>query len=332
MNKSPLVSTFALVLALAAPFSLAAQERGVQQFDPQLTTRVDLLRQELRAQGKDFEVGVNPAMQYSLEQLCGLRPELRQYDFAARAQGGHLNFEVEDLTATAYPATFIGWFSPVKDQGQCGSCWAFATIGNLEGAALKKQGAPQGRVSASGSIIPSGLVTSLSEQQVLSCNPDGYGCQGGWYSYDMLMPSNLNRGAGYYKGAVPAAAFPYVSNRVACSFSAQTSYTPVTQWGYVGNGYTVPSVTAIKAAITKWGSVSVGVYADRAFQAYRSGVFTGTDNRSQPNHAVLLVGWDDAKGAWLLKNSWSSQWGINGFMWIKYGVNSVGTAPAWVMN
>jgi cathepsin K len=45
---------------------------------------------------------------------------------------------------------------------------------------------------------------------------------------------------------------------------------------------------------------------------------------------VLLVGWDDAKGAWLLKNSWSSQWGINGFMWIKYGVNSVGTSPAWV--
>jgi len=44
------------------------------------------------------------------------------------------------------------------------------------------------------------------------------------------------------------------------------------------------------------------------------------------------VGWDDAKGAWLLKNSWSATWGINGFMWIQYGVNAVGTSPAWVLD
>ena len=321
-----------LALAILASSLLTAQEARVQTFDTQLATRVERLRADLRRQGLTYQVGVNPAMQYSLDQLCGLKPELRQLDYQIHAQGGALNPEQEDLTSVVYPAKYTGWFSTVKDQGQCGSCWAFSTIGNLEGAALKKHGAPRGRVNANGSITPSGDITILSEQQVLSCNPFGYDCNGGWYSFDMLNPANANQGSGYYNGAVPASAFNYVAQRVACSFSERTSYTPVSQWGYVGNGNGIPSVYAIKAAIYKWGSVSAGVYADDNFQAYTGGVFTGTAGSQSPNHAILLVGWDDAKGAWLLKNSWSTGWGIDGFMWIRYGTNSVGTSPAWVLD
>jgi hypothetical protein len=331
MNKSPLFSSLALALALGTSALLAASEPGIQGFAPQVVSQVEALRARLQAEGRTFQVGVNPALQYDLETLCGLKPEYRQQDFQAHAEGGCLNQEMEDLTAPVYPGSFTGWFSTVKDQGQCGSCWAFATIGNLEGATLKKHGAPQGRVNPDGSITPSGDITILSEQQVLSCNPDGYGCQGGWFSYDMLMPTKASQGSGYYRGAVPASVFPYVAQRVACTFDTNTTYTPVSQWGYVGNGYGIPSTYAIKAAIYKWGSVSAGVYADQAFQAYRSGVFTGHAG-GQINHAILLVGWDDAKGAWLLKNSWTSGWGVNGFMWIKYGANSVGTSPAWVLD
>ena len=329
MNKSPLITIFALSLGLGTVL-LAAP--GAKQFDPQLTTQVERMRAELQAKGQGYEVDVNPAMQYSLEQLCGLKPELRPFDYQAHAEGGYLNNETEDLAAVVLPSKYIGWFSTVKDQGQCGSCWAFATIGNLEGAALRKHGAPRGRVNADGSIATSGDLTILSEQQLLSCNPEGYSCNGGWYAFDMLMPANVTQGSGYYKGAIPANAFPYVAQQVACSFATNTSYTPVSQWGYVGSGNGIPSVAAIKAAIYKWGCVTAGVYADSYFQAYRRGVFTGSDNSSQPDHAILLVGWDDSKGAWLLKNSWSSQWGINGFMWIKYGVNSVGTSPAWALD
>ena len=329
MNKSPLVTRIALSFGLGTVL-LAAP--GAQQFDPQLATQIDQMRAELKAKGQGYEVDVNPAMQYSLDRLCGLRPELRPFDYQAHAEGGYLNSETEDLATLVLPARYIGWFSSVKDQGQCGSCWAFATIGNLEGAALRKHGAPRGRVNADGSITTSGDLTILSEQQLLSCNPEGYSCDGGWYAFDMLMPANAGQGGGYYKGAIPARAFPYVAQRVACSFSLNTSYTPVSAWGYVGSGNGVPSVTAIKAAIYKYGCVTAGVYADSYFQAYRRGVFTGSDNYSQPDHAILLVGWDDAKGAWLLKNSWSSQWGTNGFMWIKYGVNSVGTSPAWALD
>ena len=332
MKKSPLATTFACILAFGAMPFLAAADPGPRQFEAQLTTRVEAMRTELQKQGKTFQVGVNPAMQYSLDQICGLKPELRQFDYSAHAEGGYLNNERQAEASIVYPAKYVGWFSSVKDQGQCGSCWAFSTIASLEGAALKKHGYPQGKVNANGSITTSGDITILSEQQVLSCNPFGYDCNGGWFSFDMFNPANLDKGTGYYKGAIPAADFGYVAQAVACSFYTSTTYTPVSQWGYVGSGNGIPSVYAIKAAIYKWGGVSAGVYADAYFQAYTGGVFTATDNTSPCDHAIVLVGWDDTKGAWLLKNSWSSQWGINGFMWIKYGANSVGTTPAWVLD
>jgi len=320
-----------LALLAAGPLAMAAQ--GPAGYAPEVAQRAARLGAEVAAQHLGFTVGANPAMQYRLEQLCGTRLELRQPDWQARAEGGYLNFEAaEPESSVVYPARYTGWFSSVKDQGQCGSCWDFSTIATLEAAALKKHGYPQGRVNADGSITTSGDITILSEQQTLSCNPFGYDCNGGWFAFDMFNPANVDKGTGYYKGAIPAKDFGYVAQAVACSFNPATTYTPVSQWGYVGNGQGIPSVYAIKRAIYKWGSVSAGVYADDYFQAYTGGVFTATDNTSAVDHAILLVGWDDAKGAWLLKNSWSSQWGINGFMWIAYGANQVGTTPAWVLD
>jgi hypothetical protein len=330
--KTPSLSfRLPLLLALAAGTALIGTElfaSGPRAFDPELTQKIDQLRTQIQAQGGQFQVGVNPAMQYDRERLCGTRSELMPVEFLSHEPGGFENYEIQE-TATALPASFVGIFSRVKDQGQCGSCWAFSTIGSLEGAALKQKGAANGTVNADGSITVSGDAPALSEEQVLSCNPWGWGCNGGYFAFDMLMPSKAGP-QGYYKGAVPAASFPYVGDTVACSIGRNPSYTPVVKWGYVGGSSAVPSVAAIKSAIYTHGGVSACVYADDYFQAYTGGVFTDRTYYNTINHAIMLVGWDDAKGAWLLKNSWGPSWGVDGFMWIKYGTCEVGLGACWV--
>ncbi len=217
---------------------------------------------------------------------------------------------------SSYNWCTLGGCTSVKNQGNCGSCWAFGTVGPLE-SEIK---------------IHAGLEKNLSEQYLVSCNTNGWSCSGGWWAHDYhqwkIPPGEPNAGAVY------EADFLYQAANVPCNPPHLLHQEKITSWSYVGSQYGVPSVATIKQAIYDRGPVAVAVCVGRAFQIYTGGVFQTNETCSGSiNHAVVLVGWDDNQGSgvWYLRNSWGSGWGEGGYMRIGYGVSNVGYAANYVV-
>ncbi len=285
-----------LLLVLCIVFVIAASATA------QLTNEdIEALRERAIEEGWTFEVGENEATQYSLDQLCGLIvPD--NWQETARFM---------DITPTRdLPASF-DWrdqdgCTPVRNQGGCGSCWAFSTVGALE-CNIK---------------IRDGVSEDLSEQYLVSCNSNGWGCDGGWLAHDYFeWKSDACGGV----GAVLEADFPYVAYDLPCGCPYNHPYT-IESWAFIGPQWGTPSVGAMKQAIMDYGPISICVSVNSAFQAYGGGVFGGCNN-GDINHAVVLVGWDDAQGSdgvWFLRNSWSDGWGEGGYMRIPYECSYVG--------
>jgi cathepsin L len=209
-------------------------------------------------------------------------------------------------TAAAFNWQTVGKVTPVKDQRSCGSCWVFGTAAAFE----------------SSWAIRNNQLIDVSEQDILSCSKtisgNGNGdCGGGWMEW--VAKYLLVQGTG------TEASKPYTAANGTCTPIARPYF--ASSWGFVA-GTGQPTVAQLKAALCAHGVLSVGVNATAHFQAYTGGVF----NEAAPglNHCVALVGWDDSKGAWLIKNSWNTGWGMSGYMWIKYGSNSIGSHAVWV--
>lgn len=200
--------------------------------------------------------------------------------------------------------------TPVKDQGQCGACWAFACAG----------------VAESFVKIYYGQELDLSESQIMQCNPWGSGCDGGWAdaAYRVLRDY----------GGVLEPCLPYDGGAHQNDPCNQTSYLPfakITGWRYIAN-----DVGQIKTALLA-GPVASTVDGD-GLEYYGGGCYEG--GTEYTNHMVMIVGWDDrmcgGQGAWICKNSWGPDFGLSGYFYIKYGAAGIGsgcsqidyTAPA----
>jgi len=266
--------------------------------------------------GWTFTVGRNSATNRSLDELCGLVEPKNWKEDAV------FDNDIVEPTPTLPPKwdwREHGGVTPVKDQGRCGSCWAFATVGPLE-SVIK---------------IKTGQNVDLSEQWLVSCNRDGWGCNGGWWAHD-YHAGLIGKCGG--TGAVLEEYFPYVAYDQPCSGPYPHNYLLADgdgdgySWEFVGGDGSVPSVEKIKQAIYTYGPVSSAVYVDSAFQMYTGGVFN-SDGDGPVNHGVVIVGWDDTKGkngAWIIKNSWGTGWGDNGYMYIEYGCNKIGYAACYI--
>ena len=268
---------------------------------------IETLQTQGIQEGWTFTVGQNAATQYSLQQLCGLQ----------EPDNWFVNARFNPCTPSLNLPDYFDWrdengCTPIKNQLNCGSCWAFATVAPLESAIL----------------IEDEIEVDLSEQWLVSCNTDGWGCDGGWWAHDYHMWKTDVCGD---TGAVLESDFPYVGYEAPCNCPYPHEYL-VTNWMYIGSSSGVPSVDSLKQAIYDYGPISVGIYANDAFHAYTGGVFNSCTT-GPINHGVVLIGWDDNQGSdgvWFLRNSWGTSWGEDGYMKIEYGCCDVGYAACYI--
>jgi C1A family cysteine protease len=236
---------------------------------------------------------------------------------AVTRPSGRVTSGTEPDAPLTLPSAFnwcaLGGCTPVKNQQNCGSCWAFATVGPLE----------------SWVQLSDGVTRDLSEQYLVSCNTDGMGCNGGWWAHDYHQwkapPGEPDAGAVY------EADFPYVAADVACN-PPHVHHEKVVSWEYVDASVGIPSLAKLKQAIHDYGPVSVAMCAGPALSNYTGGVFAINEFcPDDVNHGVVLVGWDDAEGVWLMKNSWGPGWGEGGYARIAYGTSNIGYGASYVI-
>jgi len=193
-----------------------------------------------------------------------------------------------------------GQVTAVKDQKQCGSCWAFSVTGSTEGAYFRS----------------TGKLESFSEQQLVDCSRSiNDGCDGGYLdeTFPYIQKNGLQSEASY----------PYTAKDGKCVFDATKVITKVSK--YVSIAKNEPNLLEAVGSI---GPVSVAIDASY-INSYKSGVYADTKCSARNlNHGVLIVGYgtEGGKDYWIVKNSWGASWGDKGYLKILRGVNECGIA------
>lgn len=196
-----------------------------------------------------------------------------------------------------------GVVARVKDQGNCGSCWAFSAVAAIESAnAIKK-----------------GKLVELSEQELIDCSfqEGNMGCDGGWMhnAFQFVIDNH---------GIDTESSYVYHGKNQKCQKDENKKIgATITEYFNV----TEKSEKALQRAVAKFGPVSVAIDASsQYFQNYKSGVYFQDDcNQDSLNHGVVAVGYGKAKDGmeyWLVKNSWGEHWGMKGYILMSRNKNN----------
>ena len=270
----------------------------------------DRIIDETNVKNLTYTLGHNAFSGMSSEEFAehmhfGLNRELIAGSAASSLRGG---FD----SAVSVPAS-VDWrtegaVTPVKNQQQCGSCWSFSTTGALEGIYAIKRG----------------NLVSFSEQQLVDCDyiragGTSLGCNGG----DM---ESAMEWIGKNNGLCTEQAYPYVSGTTKTNGPCQKTCS-IVSGSDISTTVSVSanSDSAMMTALAQQ-PVSVAIEADQSsFQLYKSGVFTGSCGTNL-DHGVLLVGYGTMNGLdyYIMKNSWDSTWGAQGYMYMARGIDASG--------
>jgi len=217
----------------------------------------------------------------------------------------HKQGDISGSDSDALPASWDwrkqGAVTGVKDQGQCGSCWSFSTTGSTEGCHQ----------------ISSKKLVSLSEQNLVDCSTSfgNMGCEGGLMT--QAMEYIISTG-----GIDTESSYPYTAEDGNCQYNAANSGATLKSYNNVNQG----DEKGLQTAVSQ-GPTSVAIDASQSsFQFYSSGVYNEPAcSTSQLDHGVLAIGWgNDPSGGdyWLVKNSWGTSWGQQGYIWMSRNKNN----------
>jgi len=287
----------ASLLSLLMIFTFFAPQLTAQQKSEEETIKE--INRMIQEKGYHWTAGKTSVSGLSAEEkkkLLGLKPPPEEWVKSLPVFEARENLQLDPY----FDWRVNGGTTPAKDQGSCGSCWDFAAVGQLEGHVR----------------IYDGRIVDLSEQQVIDCNTWGAGCDGGWVgaAYEVFESP----------GAVEESCLPYqVRDDLPCTQDQCQVVARISGYQYIPN-----NITSIKEALLDGPVATAMTVVDNLY--YYTGGCYETDTSDPTNHAVLIVGWDDnacgGAGAWIVKNSWGTDWGEDGYFYIKYGVCNIGTS------
>jgi Papain family cysteine protease len=222
------------------------------------------------------------------------------------------HFELDKSHDRSFDLRDENMVTSIKDQGAlCGSCWAFATAAAIESSYL----------------LRNSRETDLSENQFLFCSNSG-SCQGGRMDRLLGWLEQTNKSIKTESESPYDPIYPRPNGD--CKDGLRDI--KVINFGFVSQSPLMPSrIDEIKSALSKHGAIITSLVATPRLQSFGGGnVYNEPLYGYQTNHAVVIIGWDDTKRAWLIKNSWSERWGDNGFAWIDFNSSNIGVMSLWV--
>lgn len=278
------------VSAAQPPFNEWAARYGYNGDDATMEAKYNANVDEIDALNADPNQGAT----FAVNQFSGMDFEEFSAKFLGAEEASHTDLpnlgNIEELETTVGA---VDWdVTPVKNQGSCGSCWAFGTMGSIEHVHK----------------LNTGAIVNLAEQQLVDCSKQNNGCSGGRPDWAM----NYLAGKSIYT----TASYPYTARDGSCQSGAASG---VTISGYK----TVTKSDSGLASALGNSAVTVMVYADSTFQHYSSGILTGVATTCSLNHAVLATGY--GSNFWKIKNSWGTGWGEAGY--IRFERTTSGCGP-----